>query len=174
MRATFETGRANGWGSDKAATRRVAHTRRKRFGGGPKRSLLDPANGAYFLVVILALLQWQRATEQARLPLESFFESLMTAIRYVRYAPGLRIVLARNVLFALFISAIPAMMPVVGLRTRAMPPALFPDQQRPSGFPHSRQKRPRIRIHCDPNAKHYSRPWRKPARLQRGRIPKAR
>jgi hypothetical protein len=34
----------------------------------------------------------------------------------VRYAPGLQIVLARNVLFALFISVIPALMPVVGLK----------------------------------------------------------
>ena len=45
----------------------------------------------------------------------------MTAIRYVRYTPGLQTVLERNVLFALFISAIPAMMPVVGLGARAMP-----------------------------------------------------
>jgi Na+(H+)/acetate symporter ActP len=42
-------------------------------------------NAACFFVVILAILQWKRATEQAKLLLESFFESFVTAIRYVRY-----------------------------------------------------------------------------------------
>jgi MFS family permease len=79
-------------------------------------------NAACFLVVILAILQWKRATDQARLPLESFFESFVTAIRYVRYAPGLQIVLARNALFALFISVIPALMPVVGLKALHLGP----------------------------------------------------
>jgi MFS family permease len=79
-------------------------------------------NAACFLVVILAILHWKRATEQSKLPLESFFESLVTAIRYVRYAPGLQIVLARNVLFALFISVIPALMPVVGLKALHLGP----------------------------------------------------
>ena len=73
-------------------------------------------NAACFLVVILAILQWKRATTQSKLPLERFFESFVTAIRYVRYAPGLQVVLARTVLFALFISVIPALMPVVGLK----------------------------------------------------------
>jgi len=36
--------------------------------------------------------------------------------RYVRNAPGFQVVLARNFLFALFISVIPALMPVVGLK----------------------------------------------------------
>jgi len=73
-------------------------------------------NAACFLVVILAVLQWRRATGQSRTGLENFFASFVTAIRYVRYAPGLQIVLARNALFALFISVIPALMPVVGLK----------------------------------------------------------
>jgi MFS family permease len=46
----------------------------------------------------------------------------VTAIRYVRYAPGLQIVLARNALFALFISVIPALMPVVGLKALHLGP----------------------------------------------------
>jgi predicted MFS family arabinose efflux permease len=79
-------------------------------------------NAACFLVVILAILQWKRTTTQSKLPLESFFESFVTAIRYVRYAPGLQIVLARNVLFALFISVIPALMPVVGLKVLHLGP----------------------------------------------------
>ena len=73
-------------------------------------------NAAGFLVVILALLGWKRAENASKLPLESFFESLEAAIRYVRYTPGIQIVVARNVLFAFFISLIPALMPVVALK----------------------------------------------------------
>jgi len=79
-------------------------------------------NAACFFVVILAILHWKRATEQVKLPRESFFESFLTAIRYVRYAPGLQIILERNVLFALFISVIPALMPVVGLKALHLGP----------------------------------------------------
>jgi MFS family permease len=81
------------------------------------------ANAACFLVVILAVLQWKRPPGLARTGLESFFASFVTAIRYVRYAPGLQIVLARNALFALFISVIPALMPVVGLKTLHLTPS---------------------------------------------------
>jgi MFS family permease len=80
-------------------------------------------NAACFLVVILAVLQWRRGAGQSRTGLESFFVSFATAIRYVRYAPGLQIVLARNVLFALFISVIPALMPVVGLKALHLNPS---------------------------------------------------
>jgi MFS family permease len=73
-------------------------------------------NAICFLVVIVAILQWKRRETADKLPLESFFESFFTAIRYVRYAPGIQVVLARNVLFAFFISLIPALIPVVGLR----------------------------------------------------------
>ena len=47
---------------------------------------------------------------------ERFFESFGTVIRYTRNAPGFQAVLARNFLFALFISVVPALMPVVGLK----------------------------------------------------------
>jgi MFS family permease len=80
-------------------------------------------NAACFLVVILAVLQWKRTNAQSRIGLERFFESLTTAIRYVRYAPGLQVVLARNALFALFISVIPALMPVVGLKALHLNPS---------------------------------------------------
>ena len=73
-------------------------------------------NAISFLVVILAILQWKREGRPSKLPLENFFESFLTAIRYVRYAPGIQVVLARNVLFAFFIALIPALIPVVGLK----------------------------------------------------------
>ena len=52
----------------------------------------------------------------AKFPSESFFESFGTITHYVCYTPGFQVVLARNFLFALFISVIPALMPVVGLK----------------------------------------------------------
>jgi predicted MFS family arabinose efflux permease len=52
----------------------------------------------------------------AKLSSESFFESFGTVIHNVRNASGFQVVLARNSLFALFISVIPALMPVVGLK----------------------------------------------------------
>ncbi len=73
-------------------------------------------NAAGFLLVILAIARWKRKEKQSRLPLENFFESFVGAIRYVRYAPGIQVVLARNVLFSLFISVIPALLPVIGLK----------------------------------------------------------
>ena len=73
-------------------------------------------NAICFLLVILAILQWKRKERPSKLPLENFFESFSTAIRYVRYAPGIQVVLARNILFAFFIALIPALIPVVGLK----------------------------------------------------------
>jgi MFS family permease len=74
------------------------------------------ANAVCFLLVIGAIARWKRKEKQSKLPLENFFESFVGAIRYVRYAPGIQVVLARNVLFSLFISVIPALLPVIGLK----------------------------------------------------------
>jgi MFS family permease len=73
-------------------------------------------NAACFLLVVLATRQWKQPSVPAQPPSESFFESFGTVIHHVRYASGFQVVLARNFLFALFISAIPALMPVVGLK----------------------------------------------------------
>ena len=79
-------------------------------------SVIFGANGVGFLLMLLALFQWKRVRAQSNLPLETFFESLTTAIRYVRYTAGIKILLARHALFSFFISIIPALMPVVGLK----------------------------------------------------------
>ena len=79
-------------------------------------SFIFGANGLGFLFMFLAILQWKRVKAQSSLPLENFFESLATAIRYVRYTPGIKILLARHALFSFFISIIPSLMPVLGLR----------------------------------------------------------
>jgi MFS family permease len=79
-------------------------------------SAIFSASGVGFLLMFLAILQWKRVRAQSNLPLETFFESLTTAIRYVRYTPGIRILLARHASFSFLISIIPALMPVVGLK----------------------------------------------------------
>ena len=89
--------------------------------GGLLLPLIGPSsifalNSICFFAVIFAVSRWKRTMPQTKRGLESFFDSFVKAIRYVMYAPGLQIVLARNALFALFISAIPALMPVMALR----------------------------------------------------------
>jgi MFS family permease len=73
-------------------------------------------NSACFLVVVLAVLQWKPEVAPPKLPLENFLESFLTAIRYVRHSSGVQVVLIRNALFAFFISLIPALIPVIGLK----------------------------------------------------------
>jgi hypothetical protein len=87
--------------------------------GGTLVSVIGPyalfsVNSACFLLVAAAVLTWQRS--YCRLPLEKFAESLIGAVRYVRYTPGVQVVLARNLLFAVFISAIPALIPIIALK----------------------------------------------------------
>ena len=54
--------------------------------------------------------------------MENFIESFSTAVRYVRYSPAIQVVLARNILFAFFISVIPALIPVIGLKELRLRP----------------------------------------------------
>ena len=80
-------------------------------------------NACCFFVLIFAIAQLKRKEASSNLPLENFLESFITAIRYVRYAPGIQVVLARNILFAFFISVIPALIPVVCLKELHMDPS---------------------------------------------------
>jgi MFS family permease len=73
-------------------------------------------NALCFVVVIFALLQWKGPESGSGFPLENFLESFSTAVRYVRFSPAIQVVLARNILFAFFISVIPALIPVIGLK----------------------------------------------------------
>src|SRR5215471_4017821 len=79
-------------------------------------SFIFGGNGVGFLIMFLVILGWQRLRTQSKLPLENFFESLTTAIRYVRYSPGIQILLIRHTLFSFFIAIIPSLMPVLGLK----------------------------------------------------------
>ena len=79
-------------------------------------NLVFAINSACFLLVILAVSRWKSLREASRVPLEGFIESLASAIRYIRGTPDVRVVVVRVSLFGLFISMIPALLPVVGLK----------------------------------------------------------
>jgi MFS family permease len=79
-------------------------------------------NALCFFVVIFALLQWKGPEAESEFPLENFLDSFSAAIRYVRYSQAIQVVLARNVLFAFFISVIPALIPVIGLKELRLQP----------------------------------------------------
>ncbi len=79
-------------------------------------SLIFGLNGLGFLFLFLAILQWKRARTPTTLESEHFFATITSAIRYVRYTPGIGVILTRISIFTFFISIIPALMPVVGLK----------------------------------------------------------
>src|SRR5215468_6310815 len=85
-------------------------------------NLVFAFNSICFLMLLMAVKQL-RPKAPSNLPLENFLESFVTAIRYVRYAPGIQVVLARNLLFAFFIAIIPALIPVVGLKELRLNPS---------------------------------------------------
>ncbi len=86
-------------------------------------SLIFGINGLGFLFLFLAILQWKRARTPTPLGSERFFATITSAIRYVQYTPGIRVVLVRITVFTFFISIIPALMPVVGLQVLHLDPS---------------------------------------------------
>jgi MFS family permease len=79
-------------------------------------STIFTINAAAFVVVLIAVVGWKRTKVAVDAPLEGFFDSLTGAVRYMRYAPGVQIVLLRNLIFGVLIGAIPALLPVIGLK----------------------------------------------------------
>jgi MFS family permease len=80
-------------------------------------------NSTCFLLLLIAIHRLRHPKPPSNLPLENFLESFISAIRYVRYTSGIQIVLARNLMFAFFISIIPALIPVVGLKELHLDPS---------------------------------------------------
>jgi MFS family permease len=79
-------------------------------------------NALAFVLVLFAILTWKRKSEALDAPLESFLDSLAGAVRYMRYAPGVQIVLLRNFTFGVLIGATPALIPVIGLKALHLDP----------------------------------------------------
>jgi len=73
-------------------------------------------NGAAFLLINLALFRWREPKVQSQSAIENFFQSFATAVRYVRYAPGMQVILVRQILYSLVVGVIPALLPVIALK----------------------------------------------------------
>jgi len=73
-------------------------------------------NGAAFLLINIALLRRRQPKERPQSAMEDFFQSFATAFHYLRYAPGMQIIVVRQILFSLLVAAVPALLPVVALK----------------------------------------------------------
>jgi MFS family permease len=82
-------------------------------------------NAMAFLLVLVAVSSWKRKNVAVEAPLEGLLDSLAGALRYMRYAPGVRVVLLRNLIFGVLIGATPALLPVIGLKTLHLDPLKF-------------------------------------------------
>ncbi len=74
------------------------------------------ANAACFLVVVLVLRRWKQPMERSDDRSAEPRPSFDAVVRWVRATPRLRAIMARNFEFSFFISAIPAIAPVIGLK----------------------------------------------------------
>lgn len=70
-------------------------------------------NALSFLGVVLVLYRWRRPARESALPAEDVFGAMRAGLRYVRYAPAMRAVLARTGVFILGGSALWALLPLV-------------------------------------------------------------
>ena len=70
-------------------------------------------NAASFLGVIVVLFYWERPSQKSLLPAERMLGAIRTGVRYVRHTPVLRAVLLRAGAFALFGTALLALLPVL-------------------------------------------------------------
>jgi len=88
--------------------------------GGILLPIMGPAmlfslNAMAFLTMAWVISQRYHRRRRPEPHLEDFLESFAGAARYVRYTPGMQVILTRNFLFSLFIAAVPALVPVVAL-----------------------------------------------------------
>ena len=85
-------------------------------------SLLISFNALAFLAVALVILQWKRRQMPSTRLRENFTGSFISSLRYARNSQRIKIILFRNVLFALVISIVPALLPVITLRELHLSP----------------------------------------------------
>jgi predicted MFS family arabinose efflux permease len=79
-------------------------------------AILFSLNALVFLTMAWVISQRYRRRRRPEPHLESFLESFASAVRYVRYTPGMQVILTRNFVFSVFIATIPALVPVVALQ----------------------------------------------------------
>jgi MFS family permease len=78
--------------------------------------LLISVNAVTFIVVALAVAHWRPRQEQTPMLRENFTESFISSLRYARHALRIKTILFRDLIFALVISIVPALLPVVSLK----------------------------------------------------------
>jgi hypothetical protein len=78
--------------------------------------MLFSLNSLAFLAAAGAISRHYRRKRRPKPHLENFLESFASAARYVRYTPGMQVILTRDFLFGLFIAAVPALVPVVAFQ----------------------------------------------------------
>src|SRR5580704_9510272 len=79
-------------------------------------AMLFSLNALAFLFAAVTIARSYREQKQPQAHLENLLESLATAARYVRYTPGMQVILSRDLLFGFFIAVVPALVPVVALQ----------------------------------------------------------
>lgn len=78
--------------------------------------LLISANAMTFVVAALAVAQWKPRKEESTVLRENFTESFISSLRYARHSPRIKVILFRDTIFALVVSIVPALLPVISLR----------------------------------------------------------
>jgi MFS family permease len=96
--------------------------------GGLLLPIMGPAmlfslNALAFLIMAWVISQRYHRRQRPEPHLENFLESFASAARYVRYTPGMQVILMRDFLFGLFIAAVPALVPVVALQHLRLQPS---------------------------------------------------
>src|ERR1700719_1867834 len=79
-------------------------------------AMLFSLNALAFVATAWVISQRYHRRRRPEPHLENFLESFASAARYVRYTPGIQVILTRNFLFGLFIAVVPALVPVVALQ----------------------------------------------------------
>jgi MFS family permease len=79
-------------------------------------AMLFSLNALAFLFAAWMISQQYREQRQPQAHLENLLESLAGAARYVRYTPGMQVILTRDLLFGFFIAVVPALTPVVAFQ----------------------------------------------------------
>jgi MFS family permease len=79
-------------------------------------AILFSLNALAFLFAAFTISRCFREQRKPQPHLENFLESFASAARYIRYTPGMQVILTRDVLFGLFIAVVPALIPVVAFQ----------------------------------------------------------
>jgi hypothetical protein len=83
-------------------------------------AMLFSLNALAFLIMAWVISQRYHRRRRPEPHLENFLESFASAARYVRYTPGMQVILTRDFLFGLFIAAVPALVVVYVLMSKVL------------------------------------------------------